>query len=81
MTSDLWMVVRREEGVLVRVIGLIVRRGFEPVRVEAHTNEDGNRLRIGLTLESNRPVEVLARHLAKLNEVERVDVMRPETEE
>lgn len=80
MTTELALVVRREEGVLVRVVGLVVRRGFEPIRVLAHLNADARTLGIGLTLESDRPVEVLARHLAKLNEVERVAVTRPEME-
>ena len=75
MTSELRMTVRREEAVLVRVIGLVVRRGFEPTRVCAAADLDFGTVAIAMRVESERDVEVLVRQLLRLNEVERVEVM------
>lgn len=73
MTKVIDMVVRREEGVLVRVLGLIVRRGFEPVGVDARAQADGVTLRLVLTLEGERDIRNLVRQLAKLNETQQVE--------
>lgn len=74
-TSNLSLIVRREEGVLVRVLGLVVRRGFEPVRVEAHLSAGDATLRVDMTLESERSVDTLARQLRRLYDVDGVEVL------
>jgi acetolactate synthase regulatory subunit len=71
--SDVTVVVRRVEGVLVRLLGAAVRRGFEPIAVSAGPGAAGT-FDVHLTLESTRPVEGLVRHLAGLYDVERVEV-------
>ena len=72
--SDLAIVVRRVESVLVRLLGATVRRGFEPVRVTSVEGREPGTFDVALTVESQRPVEVLARHLANLYDVDRVEV-------
>ena len=69
------MRVRREEGVLIRVLGVIVRRGFEPMRVRAKVSANGRTIGMLVTVEGERDVDVLARQLARLDEMEHVEVM------
>ena len=72
MTFSLWLRLRREEGALQRLIGVVRRRGYDVLDLEAHTRADGASMDVVLTLESERPSEVLERHVAKLIEVEAV---------
>jgi acetolactate synthase regulatory subunit len=74
MTHALSLMVRREEAVLVRVLGLMVRRGFEPLQVEANVSRDGTTFTIDVTVQGERSIDVLVRQLVKLHDVERVDV-------
>jgi acetolactate synthase II small subunit len=74
--AELSLVVRRVEGVLVRVLGAAVRRGFEPVAVVSAPGRAPGTFDVSLTVESARPVEVLSRHLANLYDVARVEVRR-----
>lgn len=74
--SDLALVVRRVESVLVRLLGATVRRGFEPVRVTSVEGREPGTFDVALTVEGQRPVEVLARHLENLYDVHRVEVRR-----
>lgn len=75
MTHTLSLIVRREEAVLVRVLGLVIRRGFEPLHLEAHANAESGAIRVEMTVEHERSIDVLVNQLAKLQEVERVDVV------
>ena len=72
--SDLTIVVTRVESVLVRLLGATVRRGFEPVRVTSVEGREPGTFEVSLTVESARPVTVLARHLENLYDVRRVEV-------
>ena len=74
--SELCLQVRRVEGVLLRVLGVVVRRGFEPVVVASAPGAEPETFDLTLTVESARPVEGLARHLANLYDVRRVEVRR-----
>lgn len=76
MRTDLALVVRRVEGVLLRVLGTVVRRGFEPVSVASQLGRQPNTFEIALTVEGDRSVETLSRHLANLYDVEHVEVRR-----
>ena len=67
MTMSLHMNVNLVQGVLVRVLGLVERRGYQPVSVAAERH--GTHMTINLTVESSRPVEQLARQLRKLHDV------------
>jgi acetolactate synthase II small subunit len=71
---ELALVVRRVEGVLVRVLGATVRRGFEPVVVHARPGRDAATFELSMTVESDRPAAVLAKHLLNLYDVQRVEV-------
>lgn len=72
--SELAIVVTRVESVLVRLLGAIVRRGFEPVRVTSTEGDEPGTFDVVLTVEGARPVSVLARHLENLYDVRRVEV-------
>lgn len=69
-TFTLQVRLRRAEGALVRLLGLVGRRGFEAERVTARPSEDGARLDVTLQIRGTRPVEILARQLARLHDVE-----------
>ncbi|AKU97843.1 hypothetical protein AKJ09_04507 [Labilithrix luteola] len=73
MTHELKFDVSRVEGVLVRVLGLSVRRGYEPIEVVAVPAGDGV-LAVRMRVESTRPADALARQLAKLYDVRQVEV-------
>ncbi|MEP7117015.1 MAG: ACT domain-containing protein [Acidobacteriota bacterium] len=70
--SELRLVVRRVESVLVRVLGVVVRRGFEPVRMTAVEGRVPGTFELAITVESERPPAVLVRHLANLYDVDQV---------
>jgi acetolactate synthase II small subunit len=72
--TELALVVRRVEGVLVRVLGATVRRGFEPVTVHSGPGREADTFELSMTVESDRPVTVLAKHLLNLYDVHRVEV-------
>lgn len=72
--TDLTLVVRRVEGVLVRVLGATVRRGFEPLRVVCAPGRDDGTFELSMTVEGVRPAEGLARHLRNLYDVHLVEV-------
>jgi len=74
MTHELKLDVSRVEGVLVRVLGLSVRRGYEPIEVTAVPSDDSGVLAVRMRVESTRPAEFLARQLSKLHDVRRVEV-------
>jgi acetolactate synthase II small subunit len=73
---DLALVVRRVEGVLVRVLGTTVRRGFEPVEFDLRPGDREGTFAIRMLVESERPVDLLTTQLAKLYDVEAVEVRR-----
>jgi len=67
------MTVARVEGALVRVLGMAVRRGYEPL--EVHAIEDAGVLRVELRVESRFAVASLAAWLRKLIDVHHVEVV------
>ena len=67
------MTIRARGGALVRVLGLIERRGFTTMRMEMTSAPEG-RLMLDMDVKSPRPVELLARQLKRLQEVECVEV-------
>jgi acetolactate synthase II small subunit len=68
----LHLTLRRAEGALVRVLGLVGRRGYEIVHLVVRP--EGEALSVSLTVEGGRPADVLARHIGKLFDVTRVEV-------
>ena len=69
----LQLTVAPREGALVRVLGLVERRGYAPVRVDFSSGEGGD-YQLSLGVMGSRPVELLARQLSRLIEVKRVEV-------
>ena len=65
---ELQMTIRSRGGALVRVLGLIERRGFKPTRMEMESMADGS-LELAVDVASQRPVELLTRQLQRLQEV------------
>lgn len=72
MTHALSLDCRDAEGLLVRVLGLVERRGYRAVAVSARAH--GERLRLDLTVESQRPAAQLVRHLEKLLDVRHIEL-------
>ena len=66
--------MKKKERAFERVLGLVGRRGYDFVSVSAEASEDRSSLMVLLTLESERPGDVLVNHLAKLVEVEQVEM-------
>ena len=59
--------VNKVEGVLVRVLGLVSRRGFSVTSFSAKTT--GNFMDLSLEVDSERPVSLLICQLEKLFDV------------
>ena len=70
----LHVVVEGRGGALVRVLGLVERRGFEPTQVKVDTGAEGL-MRVALSVRSERPVELLVRQLMRLVEVRTVELV------
>ncbi len=73
MQYRLDLIVKPAEGALVRVIGMVERRGFVPRAVHATPHADG-RWRLQMQVESTRPVETLRHQLEKVYDCEAVSV-------
>ena len=75
MTGRLEITLGRSEGALVRLLGLAERRGYPPLRVSAVTTTHDT-FKVDLTVESDRPLEQLARQVRKLYDVATVEIRR-----
>lgn len=73
MTHELRFDVSRVEGVLVRLLGLSVRRGYEPVEVVAVPAGEGV-IAVRMRVESVRSVAGLVQQLGKLHDVRQIEV-------
>jgi len=70
----LQLTVAPRDGALLRVLGLVERRGYAPVHVD-FASVDGGDYELNLGVLGARPVELLARQLGRLLEVKRVRVV------
>lgn len=70
ITFTMQVRLRRVEGALVRLLGLVGRRGYEAERVTARPTDDGAHLDVTLQIRGTRPADLLARQLARLHDVE-----------
>lgn len=68
------LTLRRVEGALIRVLGVAERRGFRPLSVNGETNAGGERWRLCVAVEGDRPAEALRLQLIKLYDCLAVDV-------
>ena len=70
--------IRRTEGCLVRLLGLVQRRGYDVRNVTAQLTADEKAFDVVLTVRAiapaNRPLDVLLRMIDKLYDVESVRV-------
>jgi len=73
MQYRLDLIVKPAEGALVRVIGMVERRGFVPRAVHATPHADG-RWCLQLLVESPRAIETLRHQLEKVYDCESVSV-------
>ncbi|SEL62448.1 acetolactate synthase, small subunit [Pseudoxanthomonas sp. GM95] len=73
MQYRLDLIVKPAEGALVRVIGMVERRGFVLRDVQATPHADG-RWRLQMQVDSTRPGETLRHQLEKVYDCESVTV-------
>ena len=73
MNHTLRMNVHKVEGAMIRLLGLIERRGFSVTAMNAHTDDAGQHVEITVHLRSTgRSVDTLTRQIAKLYDVRSV---------
>ena len=73
MNHTLRMNVHKVEGALVRLLGLIERRGFAVTSMNAHPDESAQHVEVTVSVHSaGRSVETLARQIQKLYDVRSV---------
>ncbi len=71
--ATLQIQLKRVEGSLLRLLGLVGRRGFETEGISARSLE--KHIDVTLTVRGARSVEVLERQILKLEDVERVEAV------
>ncbi len=71
--ATLQIQLKRVEGSLIRLLGLVGRRGFETEGITARSLE--KHMDVTLTVRGARSVEVLGRQILKLEDVERVEAV------
>lgn len=77
MSHTIRIRIKRAEGSLIRVLGLIFRRGFEVAQLTAGRTEDGRWIDVTAVVESDRPADVLCRQIEKLFDVVHVQLVVP----
>ncbi|MET0288113.1 MAG: ACT domain-containing protein [Pseudoxanthomonas sp.] len=73
MQYRLDLIVKPAEGALVRVIGMVERRGFAPRALHATPRDDG-RWNLQMQVEGTRPPETLRHQLDKVYDCESVAI-------
>lgn len=80
MRYRLDLVLKPAEGALIRVLGMVERRGFAPHAVNAaHSPEDG-RWQLQLLVDGHRPPETLRLQLQKVYDCESVRITAVDTD-
>ncbi|MFT3761478.1 MAG: ACT domain-containing protein [Pseudoxanthomonas sp.] len=74
MQYRLDLVLKPAEGALVRVIGMIERRGFAPRAVNGRPDAGGGPWRLQMVVDGQRPAETLRRQLQKVYDCEAVEI-------
>ena len=73
MNHTLRMKIYKVEGALIRLLGLIERRGFSVTSMNAHADESAQHVEVTVHVHSaGRSVETLARQIQKLYDVRSV---------
>ena len=60
------LTLRRVEGALIRVLGIIEHRGFRTLGVDGEARSDGDRWHLRLAVEGQREAATLIAQIAKL---------------
>lgn len=74
MKSALELRLNNIEGVIERVLGTLRMRGFELCSMQMEKSNDNASLKLNVTVESHRPIEGVCRQLAKLFDVQSVNL-------
>ena len=74
MQYRLDLVLKPAEGALLRVIGMVERRGFAPRAIIGGTDCGDGRWTLQLVVEGSRPAETLGRQLLKVYDCESVAI-------
>lgn len=80
MSFQLQLRVKKAERSIERVLGLVGRRGYEIEKILAQPSEGSSGIDVTLTIQSDRSGEVLVRQIAKLYEVEQVELTGRESD-
>ena len=72
MKTTLKIQVHHSPGALVRIIGLAERRGYIPIQLSVETHHAV--IEVLMTVQSQRPVEILVAHVTKIFGVITVEV-------
>ncbi len=75
MQYRLDLVLKPVEGALLRVIGMVERRGFAPCAIQGASDvDDAGRWHLQLLVNGDRPAETLCRQLEKIYDCESVRI-------
>lgn len=74
MRHQLLVQARQRPEVLERILRVVRHRGFQIISMNM-TQEQGNKIQLQLTVESERPLYLLAYQIDKLVDVEYVDCL------
>ena len=73
MTHHLILEVQRTDGILLRVLGLAERRGWQPISFSADPGDEDT-FDLMLSVRGDRPIELLIRQLNRLFDVLFVEI-------
>lgn len=80
MNHTLRMSILKVEGAMIRLLGLVERRGFSVTAMNARADDAGDEVEITLEIRSaGRSVDTLTRQIEKLYDVRRVACLAGET--
>jgi acetolactate synthase regulatory subunit len=79
-TLTLQLLVRNEEGALVRVLSMTRRRRFNLVSLAADSSADGAFLNVRMTVQAERSAPAFVRQIEKLVDVAHVEVVASHAE-
>lgn len=74
MRYRLDLVLKPAEGALVRVIGMVERRGFAPCAINGEPSAKDGRWRLQVVVEGQRPAETLRLQMQKIYDCESVEI-------
>lgn len=80
MKQILSIVAHNRSGVLMKITGLISRRGYNIDSLTSGSTQDSEYARLTITVDADEPtIEQICKQLAKLSEVERIKVLHRES--